>query len=71
MDWLMSIGKEYGLFVMLVAYVLYDKDLTIKAIKKENAERENKYLAVIQTLSEEVKDRLTKIESYFRRKKDE
>jgi Flp pilus assembly pilin Flp len=57
MDWLWQVGKEYGAFAALVAYVLWD-----------SKQREHKYLAVIQTLSEEVKDRLTKIESTLRRK---
>ena len=52
MEWLWDLGKEYGLFVMLVAYVLWD-----------TRGRESKYLAIIQTLSEEVKERLVKIES--------
>lgn len=57
MDWLIQIAKDYGLFVALVVYVLWD-----------SRQRELKYLVVIQTLSEEVKDRLTKIEAVLRRK---
>lgn len=57
MDWLLQIAKEYGLFVALVAYVLWDKHITMQ-----------KYLAIIQVLSEEVKERLTKIEATIRRK---
>jgi Flp pilus assembly pilin Flp len=57
MDVLLSIAKEYGLFVALVVYVLW-----------ENSKRENKYIAIIKTLSEEVKERLTKIETHIRRK---
>lgn len=64
MEWLMQIGKEYGLFVMLVAWVLWMNKLR----EDKYIQREDKYLAVIHTLSEEVKDRLTKIESMFRRK---
>lgn len=52
MDWILQIAKDYGLFVALVAYVLWT-----------NRERENRYIQVIQTLSEEVKERLTKIET--------
>ena len=44
MDWLLEIGKEYGLFVALVIYVLY-----------ENKRREERYIEIIQTLSEEIK----------------
>jgi Flp pilus assembly pilin Flp len=51
MDFILKLAKDYGLFVALVAYVL----LT-------NRERENRYIDIIQTLSEEVKERLTKIE---------
>lgn len=52
MDWLFQIGKEYGLFAMLVAYVIWD-----------SRQREHKYLAIIKTLSDRVSVRLTKIES--------
>lgn len=48
----MQIGKEYGLFAMLVAYVIWD-----------SRQREHKYLAIIKTLSDKVSVRLTKIES--------
>lgn len=57
MDWILQIAKEYGPFVALVGWVLYT-----------NWVREQRYLDVIQTLSEEVKERLTKIESAIRRK---
>lgn len=57
MDYLLAIGKQYGLFVALVAYVLWN-----------NRERENKYIEVIKTLSEEVKERLTKIETHIKRR---
>jgi Flp pilus assembly pilin Flp len=57
MDWLMQIAKEYGPFVALVAWVLWT-----------NRERELKYIAVIKTLSEEVKERLAKIETRLGRK---
>lgn len=60
MDWLLTVAKEYGLFVALVVYVLWS-----------NREREQKYLIVIQTLSEEVKDRLTKIESRLSRRRED
>jgi Flp pilus assembly pilin Flp len=53
----MGVAKEYGLFVALVVYVLWS-----------NRERESKYINVIQTLSEEVKERLTKIETIIKRK---
>lgn len=56
MDFLLPIAKEYGLFAALVVYVLWT-----------NRERENKYIQVIQTLSEEVKNRLTKIETIIKK----
>jgi hypothetical protein len=51
LEWLLEIAKEYGFSVTLVVYVLWS-----------NREREMKYISVIQTLSEDVKERLTKIE---------
>lgn len=54
MDFIMQIAKEYGLFVALVVYVLWD-----------TKQRETRYLNVIETLSEEVKDRLSKIENHL------
>lgn len=56
-NFILGIAKEYGLFVALVVYVLYT-----------NRERENRYIDVIKTLSEEVKERLTKIETIIRKK---
>ena len=57
MEWLMQIAKEYGLFAALVVYVIWDKHITVQ-----------KYLNIIHVLSEEVKERLTKIEVTLRRK---
>jgi|GraSoiStandDraft_51_1057287.scaffolds.fasta_scaffold1666055_2 Flp pilus assembly pilin Flp len=51
MEFLVGVAKEYGLFVALVCFVLWT-----------NWVRENRYINIIQTLSEEVKERLTKIE---------
>jgi hypothetical protein len=68
MEWLLEIVKQYGLFAGLVAYILWFFDTLIKDIRKESAEREGKLLAIIDTLSDEVKDRLTKIEVHIRRK---
>jgi hypothetical protein len=44
MDWLVNIAQEYGLFVALVIYVLY-----------ENKRREERYIQIIETLSDEIK----------------
>lgn len=52
MELLLQVAKEYGLFVALVVYVIWD-----------SRQRENRYIAIIATLSEEVKERLTRIES--------
>ncbi len=52
MEWLVEIGKEYGLFVALVIYVLW-----------ENQKREERYIAIIDTLSEEIKGDLAIIKN--------
>jgi hypothetical protein len=52
MDWLVEIGKEYGLFVALVVYVLW-----------ENQKREERYIAIIDTLSSEIKGDLLVIKN--------
>lgn len=52
MELLLQVAKEYGLFVALVVYVIWD-----------SRQRESRYIAIIATLSEEVKERLTRIES--------
>ena len=44
MDWLIDIGKEYGLFVALVVYVLW-----------ANQKREERYIEIINNLSDEIK----------------
>lgn len=45
-------GLPFALFIALLVWVLYKND-----------QRESRYLTVIQTLSEDVKERLTKIET--------
>lgn len=52
MELLLQVAKEYGLFVALVVYVIWD-----------SRQRESRYIAIISTLSEEVKERLARIES--------
>jgi hypothetical protein len=52
MDWLAEIGKEYGLFVALVVYVLW-----------ENQKREERYIQIIDSLSEEIKGDLAIIKN--------
>lgn len=52
MDWLVDITKEYGLFVALVVYVLW-----------ANQKREERYIAIIDTLSEEIKNDLAVIKN--------
>ena len=56
MDWLVEIGKEYGLFVALVVYVLW-----------ANQKREERYIQIIDTLSEEIKGDLAEIKNNLRR----
>jgi hypothetical protein len=57
-------GLPFALFVALLVYVLYTNN------QRENRyiDREERYLGVIQTLSEDVKERLTKIETKMRGK---
>jgi hypothetical protein len=64
MEALTNLADKYGLFVALVCFVLWAN------YKRENKyiEREEKYIGVIQTLSEEVKERLAKIETIIKRK---
>lgn len=57
MDWLFEIGRQYGVTAMIVAFMIWD-----------GRSREQKYIAIIATLTEDVKDRLTKIEATLRRK---
>lgn len=82
----LEIAKQYGLFVALVVYVLWEYKQREKRLSKESKsredrilkenkereakyiEREEKYIGIVQTLSEEVKDRLSKIEYTLRRK---
>jgi hypothetical protein len=56
MDWLVEIGKEYGLFVALVVYVLW-----------ANQKREERYIQIIDTLSEEIKGDLAEIKNNLRK----
>ena len=44
-------GLPFALFLALLVYVLWD-----------SRQRENRYIQIISTLSEDVKERLTKIE---------
>lgn len=52
-------GLPFALFIALLVWVLHKND------KRETRyiEREDRYLTVIQTLSEDVKERLSKIEA--------
>ena len=52
MEWLAEIGKEYGLVVALVVYVLW-----------ENQKREERYIQIIDSLSEEIKGDLAIIKN--------
>lgn len=55
MEYLFTVAKDYGLFVALVVYNFW-----------QNQQRESRYLAVIETLSVEVKERLTHIEAFMK-----
>jgi hypothetical protein len=50
MEWVTQIAQEYGLFVALVVYNLW-----------ANQKREEKYIMIINTLSEEIKGDLADI----------
>lgn len=56
-------GLPFALFIALLVWVLWTNN------QRENRfiEREDKYVNVIQTLSEDVKERLTKIEEKIRK----
>lgn len=56
-------GLPFALFIALFVWVLWTNN------QRENRyiTREDKYVIVIQTLSEDVKERLTKIEEKIRR----
>lgn len=51
MEWLIELAEKHGLFVALVAYVIWD-----------SRQREVRLLNIIDTLGDEVKARLMKIE---------
>lgn len=55
----MELLTKWGPFVALVAWVLWKND-----------QREARYLDVIASLSEEIKERLMNIEKYFHKNKD-
>lgn len=52
MDIFTQIAKEYGLFVALVAYILWFFDKLLKTNRAENAERETRYINVIDKLTD-------------------
>jgi hypothetical protein len=51
-EWILQIAQEYGLFVALVIYVLF-----------ENKRREERYIGIIDMLAEEIKKDLKFIKS--------
>lgn len=51
MDWLFKIAKEYGLFVTLVCYVLWD-----------SRGREARYISIIDELSQQIGKKLVIVE---------
>lgn len=51
MQWL-DIAKDYGLFVALVAYILWFFDKLLKTTRADNANRESRYISVIDKLSD-------------------
>lgn len=63
MDIFTQIAKEYGLFVALVAWILWFFDKLLKTNRAENAERESRYIAVIDKLSDSFAQLSTDVES--------
>lgn len=62
MDWLTQIAKEYGLFVALVVYVLW-----------EGRNRELRYISIIDKLSKsftELKKDVEQIRKWLEKEKD-
>lgn len=60
MDWLIAITKEYGLFVALVVYVIWDS----REREKKYIDREQKYIAIIETIKD-IKDDVLEIKNKF------
>lgn len=60
MDWLIAITKEYGLFVALVVYVIWDS----REREKKYIEREQKYISIIETIKD-IKDDVLEIKNRF------
>lgn len=63
MDIITQIAKEYGLFVALVAYILWFFDKLIKTSREENAVREARYIAVIDKLSDSFSELTKEVEA--------
>lgn len=58
-------GVFFMLFLALFVYVLWDSRQREKRLTERSTEREDKYIEVIGTLSEDVKERLTVIETHL------
>ena len=52
MEWLFEVAKEYGLFVCLVAYVLWDS----RQREDRYIAREQKYISIIESIKGIKKD---------------
>lgn len=63
MDILPQIAKDYGLFVALVAYILWFFDKLLKTNRQENAEREARYINVIDKLSDSFAELTKEVEA--------
>lgn len=63
MDLLTQIAKEYGLFVALVAYILWFFDKLLKTNREENAVREARYILVIDKLSDSFSELTKEVEA--------
>ena len=68
-----TLVEQYGLFVALVAWILYYFQKTIAEVKQENQEREMRYISIIDKLGDsfqELKNEVTLIKKKLWNKGD-
>ena len=69
-----TLVEQYGLFVALVAWILWYFQKTIDDVKKENQEREMRYISIIDKLGDsfqELKNEVTLIKKKLWNKGDQ
>jgi hypothetical protein len=74
-DFILKAAKEFGLFAVLVGWMMWTNWKRENRLMEENQKREEKYISreekyidIVKTLSEEVKERLAKIETTLKRR---